>query len=268
MKKKTNRLNRSRRSVVVKILLLCLFCATAALFGSTLRVKNASLDVSRNPPNTPNKPKTPASQNTPNNQEQTEDATTLKARANKAKAKGQTQLVIESPIPIYAETKGLDEASTTYMIVVAKAVGGKSLMLDPHKLTTFQRFQIIDTLTTPEYRDCCRPDASDLPADITPPGKDHIYVRLNGGEQSVDNVEVVQKRELDFKNGEDYLLFLLPDQTGVIATIPLGPYGAFRIKGDQIESLLGYPHTLDTEITSIHGKSLGVLKRALRDKRR
>jgi hypothetical protein len=196
-----------------------------------------------------------------------DDATTLKSRVKKAKAQGQTQLVIDSPIPIYAETNGLDEASLTYMIVIARAVGSKSVVLDPHKLTTFQRFQIVDTLTTPEYRDCCRPDPSDLPADITPPEKNQIYVRLNGGEQSIDNVEVVQKRELDFKNGEEYLLFLLPDRTGVIATIPLGPYGGFRIKGDQIESMLDYPHTLDTEIAAKHGKSLGMLKRALKDKR-
>lgn len=137
-------------------------------------------------------------------------------------------------------------------------------MLSPHKLTTFQKFEILDRLTTPKTKSCCGPKTSDFPPGVETPGPNEIYVRMNGGTYVIDDVEVTQEPELNFSLTEEYLLFLLPDETGVVSTIPLGPYGIFNIKGDGVESILNYPHVLDTEIKSKHNGSLGRLRAKLR----
>lgn len=192
------------------------------------------------------------------------DQTSLKARAKKVKAKGQNKAVFASPLPIYAETSGMDEASSTYLIVVARPLEATTVLASPDKLTTFQKFEILDRLSTPAARSCCGPKASDLPTSLAAPGPNEIYVRMNGGKAVIEDVEVTQEAELKFNGSEEYLLFLLPDESGVISTVPLGPYGVFRLKGDNLESVLDYPHTLDNEIKSKHGQSLGRLKAGLK----
>jgi hypothetical protein len=194
-----------------------------------------------------------------------EDPTTLKARARKAKGKGLTKVVFDSPVPIYAETSGVEEASATYLVVIARPTEAASFMLSPDRLMTFQKFEILERLTTPAAGGCCGPQASDLPPELPAPAADEIYVRINGGRAVIEGVDVTQAIELDFKNAHEYLLFLLPDASGVIASVPLGPYGVFEVKGDGLASILNYPHTLDTEIKAKHGGSLARLKLKLKE---
>jgi hypothetical protein len=243
---------RGQHSMYGKALVVILFCLSVAIFAETLWSSNADSGGSQ----------------TPSLGQEKEDPTTLKARVKKAKANGATKVTFDSPVPIYAETSGLDEASSTYLIVVAKSIEGKTLMLSPHKLTTFQKFEIVERFGEPPNTGCCGPEASDLPSELVSPGTNELYVRINGGEQIIDGVEVTQKKEFQFKDGEQYLLFLLPDTTGVISTIPLGPYGVFKVKDDTVESLMNYRHTLDTEITTNYGKSLTLLKATIRRRNR
>jgi hypothetical protein len=200
-------------------------------------------------------------------QQQEEPPNTLKARVKKVRAKGANKVTFDSPLPIYAETSSLDEASSAYVVVVARPVWAKTLMLSPDKLTTFQKFEIIDRLNSPPNVGCCGPQTSDFPSELPPPGPNAIYVRMNGGKMLIDGVEVTQKTEFQLRGPEQYLLFLLPDATGVISTIPLGPYGIFTVKEGSIESILNYPHTLDSEIRTKHGKSLNRLKTELKRSR-
>lgn len=206
---------------------------------------------------------TPGSPRPTPGRQQREDPTTLRARVKKAKARGERKVKFGSPVPIYAETAGLEEAAANYLIVLARPREATTLMLSPNKLTTFQKFEILDRLTTPKMRSCCGPKASDLPPGLAVSGPSEIYVRLNGGTYVIDDVEVTQELEFNFSGTQEYLLFLLPDETGVIGTIPLGPYGVFSVKGDSIESILNYPHLLDTEIRSKHNGSLGRLRARL-----
>lgn len=228
----------------VKILAALLFCFSVAVFVATLTTRSAGTGGVQTGAVT----------------QVVEDPTTLKARVKKEKAKGATKVTFASPVPIYAETSGLDEAFSTYLVVIAKPVEAKTFMLSPHKLTTFQKFEIIERLATPANTDCCGPQASDFPAELPSPGVNEIYLRMNGGKALIDGVEVTQQSEFPFKDSEQYLLFLLPDSTGVIGTVPLGPYGIFRVKGDDVESILNSPHTLDTEFKTKFGKSLSRLK--------
>lgn len=226
-----------------KVLAACFFCFSVAVFAGTLQGGG---------------PETrPRGQSA-------EDPTTLKARVKKEKAKGANKVNFSSPVPIYAETGGIDEAAATYLLVIAKPAGASSFMLSPHKLTTFQKFEIIERVSAGTPPGCCGPQASELPPGLPPPGPDEIYVRMNGGKAVIDDVEVTQESEFSFDESERYLLFLLPDKTGVLGTIPLGPYGIFKVKGDAVESVLNYPHTLDSEVKAKFGKSLERLKAGLR----
>lgn len=207
---------------------------------------------------------TPSSPKPNPTRQQGEDPTTLRARVKKVKAKGEKKAKFGAPVPIYAETAGLEEASTNYLIVLARPLQATTLMLSPHKLTTFQKFEILDRLATPKTKSCCGPKTSDLPPGLAVSGPNEIYVRMNGGTYVIDDVEVTQEPEFNFNGTEEYLLFLLPDETGVVSTIPLGPYGVFNVKGDGVESTLNYPHILDTEIKSKHNGSLGRLRANLR----
>ncbi len=189
-----------------------------------------------------------------------EDPRTLEARAKKQKAKGETKVVLSAPVPIYAETNGIDEASAEYLVVVAKLMEAKSLTLDPYTFTTYYKFRIIEKMSSPTIIDSYGPQASDLPADLPKLNSDEIYVRMSGGKAVIDGVEVIQEGEFSFEHSETYLLFLLPDISSVISTIPLGPYGVFKVKGDTVDSILSVPHTLDSEIKKKFGKSLMYLK--------
>lgn len=193
-----------------------------------------------------------------------EDPTTLRARVKKVKARGEKKARFGSPVPIYAETNGLEDAATNYLIVLARPLEATTLMLSPDKLTTFQKFEILDRFTAPKARSCCGPKTSDLPPGLATSGPNEIYVRMNGGSYVIDDVEVTQEPEFDFHGTEEYLLFLLPDETNVLGSLPLGPYGVFNVKGDSVESILNHPHVLDTEIKSKHNGSLGRLRAKLR----
>jgi hypothetical protein len=195
------------------------------------------------------------------------DPTTLKARVKKIRLKGEKKATFSSPVPIYAETSGLEEASSTYLIVAARPTEARTFLSSPHKLTTYQKFEIIERLNAPPSVGCCGPQASDIPPGLPPPGADEIYVRMNGGTAVIDEVEVTQEPEFNFESTETYLLFLLPDSAATVSTIPLGPYGVFNLKGNSIESLLDYPHVLDAEIKGKHGRSLPNLRAALHKSR-
>jgi hypothetical protein len=199
--------------------------------------------------------------------QQGEGPTSLRARVRKEKAKGEKKVKFGGPVPIYAETTGLEEAAANYLIVLARPLEVTTLMLSPDKLTTFQKFEILDRLTTSNTKNCCGPKTSDLPPTLEAPKPNEIYVRMNGGTYVIDDVEVIQEPEFNFNGTEDYLLFLLPDETGAISTIPLGPYGIFNVKGDSVESILNYPHVLDTEIKSKHNGALSRLRAKLKPTR-
>jgi len=232
----------------IKALAVTLLFLSFILFAGTLSSRSV----------TPSSPK-PAP-----TRQQVEDPTSLRARVKKVKAKGEKKAKFGSPVPIYAETTGLEESAANYLIVLARPLGATTLMLSPHKLTTFQKFEILDRLTTPITKSCCGPKTSDLPPGLAVSGPNEIYVRMNGGTYVIDDVEVTQEPEFNFSGTEEYLLFLLPDETGVVSTIPLGPYGVFNVKGDGVESILNYPHVLDTEIKAKHNGSLGRLRAKLK----
>jgi hypothetical protein len=191
-----------------------------------------------------------------------EDPTTLRARAKKEKAKGQTKVTFPGPLMEYPEGVDLDTALSKTSVLVVELISKTSRVLDSHTIGTFYRAKVLETLTPSGSAGCFTPADADFPPELGPINADEIVIVGNGGTAVIEGVEVTVEEELGgLIPGRRYLLFSSPSASGKFAVLNLGPQGAFQVKANgDLEPLTVKLYKLQRELRQEHGNSLSRLK--------
>lgn len=189
-----------------------------------------------------------------------EDVTTIKARIRKAKAQGKKQVVLSEPEVFYEEVSDVNDALSRYSLIIARPVEKSSLMLDQRNITTFYKFEIIETLSSAQPANCCI--AESLPDQLQATKENEIYIRVSGGTVNVDDVEVTIPEEFgELSMSQPYLLFISREEGKAIGIVKAGAGGIFKVSDmGKIETLSIRPHTLSLSVAKEYGSSIERLR--------
>lgn len=193
--------------------------------------------------------------------------TRLDAYVQEARSKGQTELIIPSPMVEYVtNVKSLHEALQYYTMVVATPVKKLTIAKEDGELRTWYTFDINESLTPKKYNPCddCAPPGL-LPRELLPLDPGQVLVAERGGSVTVDGVQLSMKPEFNFTLNERYLLFLEENESGVFARIMVGPDAIFKITPEQsFEDVTGKPHSLKKIVKERSRGKLKELKSAVK----
>lgn len=175
----------------------------------------------------------PSASQTANQREQWKDPTTLRARVEKEKAKGNRRVEFPAPEVEYAEETGLEEAIAKTTVIVADVLDKHGRQVDPRNIYTFYRLGVIETLSQPTNPLCCNPKEENFPTDLPPLGPNEIYFAGVGGTITLDDVELTVTEDYrELRPNGRYLLFLSTTESGKFSIGKLGPRGVFKVNGD------------------------------------
>ncbi|HEX8723207.1 MAG TPA: hypothetical protein VF736_21495 [Pyrinomonadaceae bacterium] len=190
----------------------------------------------------------------------------------KAKEKGVRRVVLLPAEENFAIVSGLDDAASQFTVVLARPVGKKSYVATEASLVTWNRFRVLEVLSTPTAAPCatCLADLVAPPDVPVTPGEE-ILVPTGGGTVVVDGVTVVAKDKHlgeHFLPSQQYLLFLALDPARGVGKLRMGPYGVFPVddNGD-IRPLAQGDAPLKHDLEAQSGNSLAGLKARLRGRR-
>ncbi len=169
------------------------------------------------------------------------EGNSLESRAAEAKRQGLQEINLGFTIPMRLRTRSLEEALEKLDVVLAQSVEERTLVENETDLVTWQRF-----LALKLYRR--RPPGRLIPffdpasssyGDELAPG--YFLIKSRSGELVIDGVTLRSSEDgfPRFEPGRIYLLFLEFDESRRFANLPVGDAGAFRIRGDRIESAGG-----------------------------
>jgi hypothetical protein len=173
----------------------------------------------------------------------------LRWYAAQAKADGRRHVEIPGPQGLYAQVESLKEALSVYSVVVAKPVASR-IYAQPDRIVTWYKFQIVEQLyLQPEPDEIVRA----FPTEFQPLGAGQFLMQVAGGKALVDGVEIEVKSPLSNLSVDNkYVLFLLFDRSGKVATLQLGPAGVLVIKADQtIETVTEQPTKIRKQIDEL-----------------
>jgi hypothetical protein len=189
------------------------------------------------------------------------DPTTLRARVEKEKDKGNRKVVFAAPLLEYPDSISLETAVAETTIVVADVLDKQSRLIDPSTIATFYKLGVIERLSEPTSSPCCNPKDDDFPADLPAVGENEMYFVGIGGTIVLDEVEVTVKEDFDdLQPNRRYLFFLSATESGKFSVGKLGPRGVFTVAGNgHLDSRLKR-FRLGRELESRAGNSLTRLK--------
>lgn len=154
----------------------------------------------------------------------------IRIKVQSAKARGEKQLQLPTPIPFYAGVRDLDDALGHYSTVIAyPTLKHSQLNSDSTALETWYKFKVTDFLSQPEKPHVCGSckQAANIPPEVLPVNEDELIVKRGGGSLDIDGVRVyVQDASFpDYEIGQRYFLFLIVDLNSRMASVELGPQG-------------------------------------------
>lgn len=197
---------------------------------------------------------------------------TLEWHAQRVKAKGRDEVTIPAPMIDYLRVLSLEDAVSRYHLTVAVAqlVGERSFAEDETAISTWYKFKVTDYIARQAPSQCAICTLQlELPQEFLPLKDDEVLVLKPGGSITIDGVRVrsFEPGFPDFSRSEKYLLFLELDQSRQIATVPMGPHGAFTIdqKG-AAKQVTDKRHPFKDEIEANYGGSVQRLKAQVRKK--
>lgn len=189
----------------------------------------------------------------------------LKERVELAKMRGEQQIIIPGSISANVEVENLDEAFSTYTVVIAQPIEVKSF-LDMHDtINSWYKFKVIETLS----KKAPPADTSfgNPPDDMLPLKDNEILVPRLNGTVVIDNVKVTAP-DKDFPmldKTQRYLLFLSVDTTGNIGRLELGSAAVASITPDgKIETTDKQQDRLKLEMKGRYNGSLNQLKEEIK----
>ncbi len=135
---------------------------------------------------------------------------TLKWLAQRAKDKGEQQVVTHSIVEYAGSGGSMEEALSYYSVVIAQPIEERTYVHDSEILTWY-KFRIMEVLSQ-KIAPPCSPCFSSInpPGELLPLNANEFLVSKNEGAVLIDDVKVIMK-ELDFppfSKSERYLLLL------------------------------------------------------------
>lgn len=190
----------------------------------------------------------------------------------KAKEKGARRVAVLPVEENFAVVNGLDDAASQFTVVLAQPVGKKSYVAGEDRLVTWNRFRVLEVLSTPTAAPCVK-CLADLvpPLDMPVAPREEILVPTGGGSVVVDGVTVVGKDKYlgeHFLPSQKYVLFLSLDPARGVGKLRMGPYGVFPVDdAGNVHAIAEGDVPLKQELESQVGNSLAGLKARLRGRR-
>lgn len=158
---------------------------------------------------------------------------TISGRAAQASAQGEFIInSVEGGEFDHVDT--LDDALSRYTVVVAEPILSRSYVVDDIGVRTWYKMRVDETLSQRPVFQCTGCDPTfmpDPPADMLPLNAGEILIYRGGGNVVVGNVTVDYEVEQfpAFNISQKYLLFLNYDASRSVASVDLGPVGAFVV---------------------------------------
>jgi hypothetical protein len=151
--------------------------------------------------------------------------------AEKAKQRGENSITIPGPIGIHEEIDSLDQALSTYEVVVGVPISSVTEIVDRDHVYTFYRIRILEHLIRHPNRDV---PAARIPDSLKPLQPNEVVIGIPAGTVTVDDVKVavVDQDEHLLDLNSKYLLFLSPDNSGKYAYIRAGANALYKVTPD------------------------------------
>ena len=187
---------------------------------------------------------------------------TLRQQIAKAKSQGQSHLNLSGLIANYEQVKDLDDALSRYSVIEAQMVEEKSYINENDSISSWYKFKVLDYVSQPAV-----PRSLPFiqpPADLLPLNDEEILISRIGGALLVDGVNITRSEQAfpAFKKFDNYLLFVLLDNTTKVGLPDLGPAGVFTITGDNsLAPVNDQIPSLEKELKSRYGKTLPEIKK-------
>lgn len=188
-----------------------------------------------------------------------------------AKAKGEKRVVVPSLSTLYlslaAAPEELDGRLSDYTVVVAQLVDQKSYLADEAVVRSWNKFKIIEELSTapprPTYFSWPSP-----PRELLPVKEGEFLIHTQGGAVTVEQVEVVQADAdiVPLKKGGKYLLVISLDPSTNVGWLELGPQALLPIGPDNSLYASQENNLLQQVVKGRHNGSLSHLRASLRSR--
>lgn len=184
-----------------------------------------------------------------------------------AKLQNKTKVFVPPPVETYFEVNGVDDASSTYAVLVVQQIEQKVAVLNEADIITWHKLKVLDLISYPA-RGCAR-----CLAQLTPPQEmlplkvDEILVATFGGSLEVDGIQL-ESRDQNFGEhfirSNKYLVFLSLDLGQQVGKLSLGPHGVFALNSsDQAVPIVESSSPLPREMKSKFDNSVLRLKQRL-----
>jgi hypothetical protein len=196
----------------------------------------------------------------PTRAKQNEKRGTIAWYVKRAKEQNKTKLFVPPPLESDSEVNGVDDASSTYAVLVVQPIEHKVAVLDESNIITWHKLRVLDLISYPA-RNCAR-----CLGQLTPPREmlplkvDEILVATYGGSLEVDGIQLYS-RDPDFGDhfidSNRYLIFLSLDLGQQVGRLSLGPHGVFTLNSyDQVVPIVESSSPLVRELKSKFDNSL------------
>ena len=203
-------------------------------------------------------------------QQQSYPEGSIRAQVQEVKANGGTSLSVVAEFN-YPAPNDLNEAIATSSLIVGQlAAVSTSWDDETGDITTWYKFNTVETLVQRAYEPCDICTAPVVPSDLQPVNAGQVVVALSGGAAVIDDV-AVEEMLPDFSGlaiGQRYLLFVNFDPSTNIGGLDYGPSGSLLINSQNtftpvIESLQDQSDEISTGLIAQYGNSLNQLRSAL-----
>lgn len=197
----------------------------------------------------------------------------LKWHADKAKARGQKEVVVSGLIVDYDGSNSnmtTDQMLSYYEVVKAEPVDARSYEVDSNVIATWYKFKIKETLSQPTQLACPNCVDSNLPAELLPVQPDEFLLWKSGGSLVIDGVKVTMLESgfPPFKLNQEYLLLIAKRPSGV-AEIGGGPIGAFVVNGNgKLTPVSAARHPVKERLIKDFGDSVDGVRQKLKGRSR
>jgi hypothetical protein len=178
----------------------------------------------------------------------------------RAKEQNKTKVFVPPPERTFFEVDGLDDALSTYAVLVVRPIEQKVAVLNEADIITWHKLKVLDLISYP-----ARGGAQCL-GQLTPPQEilslkvDEILVATYGGSLEVDGIQL-ESRDPEFGEhfirSNKYLVFLSLDLGQRVGKLSLGPHGVFALNSsDQVVPIVESTSPLVREVKSKFDNSL------------
>ncbi len=184
----------------------------------------------------------------------------IKWHAQRAQEQGATSITIPAPRGMFEKISSLDQALSTYHVVIGTPIASLTQVLDSHHVYTWYKLRILESLVphpNPEV------PAVSIPEALLPINANEIVVHVPQGTVTVDGIRITvndpDSRLLTLH--EKYLFFLSPDSSGKFAYLRAGPNAIFLIKSEnKMLPLIDTQSRMQIDLDASTGGSLDSLR--------